>query len=361
MEGLSGEAGEFRVKVRKKARLVDEDKCIACGQCAEKCPVKVPDRFNMGLNLRKAIYKHFAQGIPSVYTIDKENCIRIQKGAGKKKKPCGLCEKVCPAAAVNFDQKDEHLEIDAGAIILAIGYDLFDPSGLSHYGYGRIKNVVVGLEYERLMSASGPTGGHVERPSDGRLAKRVGFIQCVGSRDLRNNEYCSGFCCMHSIKEAIMTREHDAQSEVYIFYNDLRAMGKGFHEYRKRGEDQCGIKYIKARVGEITQDEEENPIVWYEDIKEGKVSHLTLDMAVLATASVPSEGVKELATILGFDLDEHGFIRSDITQPLLTSVPGIFVCGACQGPVDIPESVAQASGVAAFASEIMHGANVKEY
>jgi heterodisulfide reductase subunit A len=315
----------------------------------------------MGLNLRKAIYKHFAQGIPSVYTIDKENCIRIKKGAGKKKKPCGLCEKVCPADAVNFNQEDELVEIDAGAIILATGYDLFDPSGLSNYGYGRIKNVVVSLECERLMSASGPTGGHLERPSDGRLAKRVGFIQCVGSRDLRNRDYCSGFCCMHSIKEAILTREHDAESEVYIFYNDLRAMGKGFHEYRKRGENQYGIKYIKARVGEITQDEEENPIVWYEDIKEGKVKHLTLDMAVLATASVPSEGGKELTTVLGVDLDEHGFVRSEMIHPLSTSVPGIFLCGACQGPIDIPESVTQASGAAAFAAEIMQAANVKEY
>jgi len=361
VEGLSGGVGEFRVKVRKKARLVDEDKCIACGQCAEKCPAKVPDQFNMGLGLRKAIYKHFAQGIPSVYTIDKENCIRIKKGAGKKKKPCGLCEKVCPADAVNFDQEDEYIEIDVGAIVLATGYDLFDPSGLSHYGYGKIENVVVSLEYERLMSASGPTGGHLDRPSDGKLAKRVGFVQCVGSRDLRNNDYCSGFCCMHSIKEAILTREHDAESEVYIFYNDLRAMGKGFHQYRKRGEEQYGIKYIKARVGEITQDEEGNPIVWYEDVEEGKVKHLALDIVVLATASVPSEGVGELTTVLGVDLEGHGFIRSDMTHPSLTSVPGIFVCGACHGPIDIPESVAQASGAAAVAAEIMLAANVKEH
>lgn len=321
----------------------------------------MPDEFNVGLGLRKAIYKHFAQGIPSVYTIDKENCIRIKKGAGKKKKPCGLCEKVCPAEAVNFDQRDEFIEIDAGAVILATGYDLFDPSGLTQYGYGKIDNVVVSLQYERLMSASGPTGGHIDRPSDGRLAKKVAFIQCVGSRDLKNNSYCSGFCCMHSIKEAILTKEHDTESEVYIFYNDLRVMGKGFHQYRIRGEEQYGIKYVRGRVGEITEDGEGNPIVWYEDTKERKVDRLTVDMAVLATASVPSEGIGKLTRVLGIDLDESGFIKTAPTCPLLTSVPGIFVCGACQGPIDIPESVAQASGVAAVAAEIMPAANVKEH
>jgi len=345
--------GDFRVKIRKKSRLIDESKCIACGQCAEKCPKKVPDEFNMKLGKRKAIYRHFAQGIPSVYTIDKENCIRIKKGAGKKKKPCGLCEDVCPAGAVDFDQSDECIEIQVGAIILATGYDLFNPSGLSQYGYGKIDNVVLSLEYERLMSASGPTHGHINRPSDGKLAKKIGFIQCVGSRDLRNKSYCSNFCCMHSIKEAILTKEHDTEAEVYIFYNDLRAMGKGFHQYRIRGERQYGIQYIRSRVGEITQDQERNPIIWYEDTKESKVKNLMVDIAVLATASVSSTGIENLANILGVDLDGDGFIRTDPTHPLMTSVPGIFTCGSCQGPMDIPESVAQASGVASAAAEVV--------
>ncbi|MBI4772752.1 MAG: CoB--CoM heterodisulfide reductase iron-sulfur subunit A family protein [Deltaproteobacteria bacterium] len=410
------------MRVRRKARYVDESKCTGCGTCAEKCPTPVLDAYNMNLAHRRAIYKYFAQGIPSVFTIDTEHCRQFQ---GKK---CGVCAKVCQAKAVDFEQSDRILELKVGAVIAATGYDLFDAGRIPEYGYGRFPNVVTAIEFERLLSASGPTSGHVVRPSDlqaeeacrsldkqivklaesldsfekkyemssenffdrladGKLetqddvvrwselhkehqdlviardalkhkvehshANKLAFIQCVGSRDFRFNAYCSGWCCMHSIKEAIIAKEHNSDTQSYIFGMDIRAVGKGFEEYKIRGGKDSEITYVRGRVAEITESEDHQPVVWYEDTRERKVKNLPVDLVILAAGCEPSKGTKELAEMLGIELDAYGFIKSDSTHPVDTSVPGVFTCGCAQSPIDIPESVAQASSAAARAAEVV--------
>jgi len=416
--------GNFKVKVRKKARYVNEDLCTGCGSCAEKCPTMTVDVYNAGLGNRKAIYKYFPQGIPSVYTIDAEACRQL--GQGKK---CGVCAKVCQANAIDYEQKDREVELEVGAIVVAVGYDVFDPSVIPEYGYDHLPNVVTALEFERLLSASGPTAGHLDRPSDLALeieveslekdqkklsrqvkqleekhgkssaevlaqvksgaaaddkdlsgwasaaeklsdvearleplkkkvaaahsAKKLAFIQCVGSRDFRFNKFCSSYCCMHSVKEAMIANEHDNEVNSSIFCMDLRAVGRGFEEYKLRGGKQSNIRYVRGRVAEITEDEAHNPVVWYESTTSRQVLHEAFDMVVLATACVPTAGAAKLAELLGVELDGNGFVRTDPLAPLNTSRDGIFVCGCAQGPMDIPESVAQASSAAACAAEVV--------
>jgi heterodisulfide reductase subunit A-like polyferredoxin len=379
--------GAFKVKVHKKARYVDSSRCTACGACAEKCPTKVPNEFNFGFDQRKAIYKDYPQGIPSVYTIDPAHCKVLQGGK------CGVCAKVCQAKAIDYEQKDSDVDLEVAAVIVSTGYELFDATKIPDYGYGRLPNVICSLEMERLLSAGGPTKGHLTRPSaihaEERLkempklikkaekaedpqaltglqkeqqwledhvhkyhtAKKLGFIQCVGSRDFRFHKYCSSYCCMHSIKEAIIAKEHERETEPYIFYMDLRTVGKGFEEYKLRGAAVSGIKYIRGRVAEILQDEELNPVVYYEDTEQRKVVSMTLDMVILASACSASRGIVNLASLLGVELDENNFVKTHPNRPLDTSVPGIFTCGCAQGPLDIPESVAQASSAAARAAE----------
>jgi len=368
---------------------VDQTKCTACGACAQKCPTKVPNEFNFGFDERRAIYKDYAQGIPSVYTIDPEHCKVMQGGK------CGVCAKVCQAKAVDYEQKDTDIELNVASVIVSTGYELFDATRISEYGYGRLPNVISALEMERLLSAGGPTKGHLTRPStirgEARLkeipklikkaekaenqdevnrlneelkrleehvhkyhtAKKLGFIQCVGSRDFRFHKYCSSFCCMHSIKEAIIAKEHERETESYIFYMDLRTVGKGFEEYKVRGAKVSGLKYIRGRVAEIHQDEDFNPMVVYEDTEQRRVVSMTLDMVILATACAAPSGVTKMAQLLGLELEENNFVRTHPNRPLDTSVPGIFTCGCAQGPLDIPESVAQASSAAARAAEVV--------
>jgi len=365
VEKVEGEIGDFRVTVRKKARYVDESKCTGCGACAEKCPTGGPDAYNMGHAQSKAIYRYFAQGIPSTYTIDASRCRSFQPG-----KKCGVCAKVCQAGAIDYKQKDQVLEIAAGSIIVATGYDLFDAHRIPEYGYGRLPNVITALEFERFVPASGPTHGHVYRLSDLAAlpkkekdrhaaleklesAHRLAFIQCVGSRDIRFNAYCSGFCCMHSIKEAIIACEHDQKADVSIFGMDIRAVGKGFDEYRERGARESGIHYIRSRVAEVTETADHSPVIWYEDTKTQRVEQMPVDLVILATACQPSEGSRQLAETLGLDINEYGFIATRPNQPLDTSRPGVFVCGCSQNPMDIPESVAQASSAAARAAQVV--------
>ncbi|MDM8551483.1 FAD-dependent oxidoreductase [Desulfobacterales bacterium HSG2] len=423
VEKVDGESGDFRITIRKKARYVDEEKCTGCGECAEKCPTVISDDYNMGLGEAKAIYRYFAQGIPSAYTIDANHCRQFHP-----KKKCGVCAKKCQAKAIDYDQQDQMIEVGAGAIIAATGYDLFDAQKTPQYGYGRIPNVITALELERLLSASGPTEGHLYRPSDlalqkdlseqekrskkllktlgrhekkfgqtsdefyplyesGELqgkdydkwaqqlkehreltqeiegkrekadkiaaAKRLAFIQCVGSRDIRFNRHCSSFCCMHSIKEAIIAREHDSEVEVSVFGMDIRAVGKGFEEYRNRGARKSGIRYIRSRVAEITENGDATPVVWYEDTLTREVRQVPADLVILATACEPASGVKQLAEILGIELNNFGFFKTGGSQPIDTTRPGVFTCGCAQGPMDIPESVAQASSAAARAAQIL--------
>ncbi len=422
VEKVEGQAGDFKVTVRKKARYVEESKCTGCGTCSEKCPTIVSDAFNEGLGTRTAVYAYFAQGIPSTRTIDPDHCRQLN---GKK---CGICQKVCQADAINFDQQDQILELDVGAVIIAAGYDVFDPSLIPEYRYQEIPNVVTAIELERLLSASGPTGGHLDRPSDlavkaeietlekkikkssrvvGKFeekhgqssqefyekykageykdeddrkkwadkyeahltilellealkkkaetfgpAKRLAFIQCVGSRDFRFYSFCSGYCCMHSIKEAIIANEHEPETTSTIFGMDIRAVGKGFEEYKIRGENNSRITYVRGRVAEITEGSAHNPIVTYEDTRERKVKSQDFDMVILATACAPSKGIIELSKILGIELDNYGFVKTSFLAPVDTTVPGIFVCGCAESPMDVPESVAQASSAAERAAEI---------
>ena len=423
VENVQGEAGDFKITVRKKARFVEENKCTGCGACSEKCPTQVFDAFNEGLGTRTAVYAYFAQGIPSTRTIDPEHCRQLN---GKK---CGICAKVCQAEAINFDQKDRILELNVGAIIMAVGYDVFDPSLIPEYRYREIPNIVTAMEFERLLSASGPTGGHLDRPSDLAVraeieplekkiktssrvlekfekkynqssqefyaqytsgefkeeddrkkwgdkysdhlamadalealkekaktfgtAKRLAFIQCVGSRDFRFYPFCSGYCCMHSIKEAIIANEHEPETESTIFGMDIRAVGKGFEEYKIRGGNTSGITYVRGRVAEIREDPEHNPVVIYEDTRERKVNSQDFDMVILATACAPTKGIVELSKILGIAMDNHGFVKTSPLSPVDTAVPGIFVCGCAGAPMDVPESVAQASSAAERAAEIV--------
>ena len=381
--------GDFRVKVHRKSRFVDASKCTACGACAEKCPTRVPNEFNFGLDERKAIYKDYAQGIPSQFTIDPDHCRVLQ---GQK---CGVCAKVCQAKAIDYEMKDSDVELNVAAVIISTGYELFDATQIPEYGYGKLPNVISSLEMERLLSAGGPTRGHLTRPSaihaeirtkevaklikkaekaedaakaaelqkelekleqhaaKYHTAKKLGFIQCVGSRDFRFHKYCSSYCCMHSIKEAIIAREHESETQSYIFYMDLRTVGKGFEEYKVRGANVSGLKYIRGRVAEVTQDEELNPVIYYEDTEQRMVQSLTLDMVILANACSAPRGIVDLANLLGVELEENNFVKTHPNRPLDTSVPGIFSCGCAQGPLDIPESVAQASSAAARAAEVV--------
>ncbi len=345
VKNVTGQKGDFSVKLRKYARFVKEEECVNCGDCAVKCPVKVPDEFDMGLRRREAIYPYYLQGVPAVMTIDRDNCLYLTRGV------CRICEKFCAKEAIDFEQKDTDVRLHVGAIILATGFDPYDPSGIPQYGYKRYRNVIISLEYERLICASGPTGGHLLRLSDNKPAEKIAFVQCVGSRDFKNNPYCSSVCCMHATKEAMLAYEHDPKVKSYIFYMDLRAAGKGFQEYVARGEQEYNISYIRGRVAKITEDHDENPIVWYEETQSSKTKEMTADLAVLATSLMPRRGVEELAKVLGVELDEYSFFKTDPFNPLDTTRPGIFVCGCCREPTDIPESVAQASGAAERAAE----------
>ena len=343
VERVEGSAGSFRVQLREKTRYVHTDRCNGCGSCAEACPIEVPNYFDVEMASYKAIHVPMSQSVPLKYTIDMDACIRCFKCV----EACGKLE------AIDFSLEDRLVWEDFSAIIVAIGFDPFDPTVVSQYGYGRYRNVITALEYERLICASGPTGGHLQRMSDREPAKRLGFIQCVGSRDMRHNQFCSSVCCMYATKEAILANEHDREVRSTIFYVDFRAAGKGFQEYASRAEREYNATYIRARVAEITQDDRECPIIWYEDPLSGEAGSETVDLAVLAVSLVPKRGAKELAARLGIELDEYDFIKTDPFTPTDTSRSGIFACGYCRGPADIPESVAQASSAAARAAEVV--------
>jgi len=368
---VKGQLGDFRVKVRKKPRYVDMERCTGCGECVEKCPRRVVDEFNAGLVVpfdraqgkrkahhdgrRRAIYLPFPQAVPRVMTIDADHCLYL---ADREKGRCRLCEQVCQAGAIDWDQREEIVELEVGAIVVATGFDPFDVSALEEYGFGTIPNVITGLQYERLVSASGPTRGELLRPSDGRHPRTVAFIQCVGSRDVNYNAYCSSVCCMFATKEAILANEHDPEVRSYIFYTDLRAGGKRFQEYIARAREEHRVTYIRGRPGVIGQNPDTgNPIVRYEDTTAQQVREMEVDLVVLCQALVPRRGQREMAEVLGIELDEHGFVRipDRLSRPVDTTVPGIFACGYCQSPQDIPDSVAQASGAAARVAELLRG------
>ncbi len=346
---LEGEAGDFIATVRRHPRYVDESKCTACGDCLVKCPYKADDAFNLGLEKRKAIYVYFPQGVPSCATIDRETCQYFKTGK------CRVCEKVCKREAVNFEDAEKEIKLSVGAVIVATGFEPYPAEKVSQFGFGRYPNVITSMQFERMSNATGPTSGKLLRPSDGEHVRKIAFLQCVGSRDARHERFCSAVCCMHSTKEAMVAREHDAHVESYIFYTDMRAAGKGFQEYVERAQKEYGVKYVRARAAEITQDEKKNPVVWYENTDERRVDSMVVDLSVLATGLVPSAGTKALAEALGIGLDEYGFFSTNPYSPVETSRQGVLVCGYAEAPLDIPESVAQASGAAGKAAELILG------
>jgi heterodisulfide reductase subunit A len=347
VQNVSGEAGSFKVQVLKKSRYVDENICTGCGRCSEKCPKKVPNEFEMGLAMRKAIYRPFLQAVPPTHTIDRENCIYFDTGK------CKACEKFCDAGAVDFEMEDELLEIEVGAIIVATGYEMWDPSEAPEYGYRKYPNVYTSLEYERMSNAAGPTSGHIQRRSDEKEPKTMAFIQCVGARNIQlNHPYCCSVCCMYATKEGMLVKEHGDIS-CTIFYKDLRAFGKGFYEYVERAKNDYGVEYINSDATVEAETDSGNLIVAY-DI-EGKRATKEFDMVVLSTCLTPRKDASQLAETLGIDVDQYDFFEpvDRILRPVDTKVGGIFVAGYCQSPVDIPEAVAQGSGAAARVAEIL--------
>ncbi|MFX0090535.1 MAG: FAD-dependent oxidoreductase [Candidatus Hodarchaeota archaeon] len=353
-QSLTGTAGYFKLKYIKKARYVDESKCTGCGICETKCPVWVRDYFNEGLTKkdkrgreragRKNISIPFPQAVPKVAYIYPETCRYIQNGK------CGVCAKVCGPQAVDYTQKDQELEIDIGAVIVATGFDPFDCQKIETLHFGEFPNVITTLQFERLLNASGPTGGEVVRPSDEKHPRKIAFLQCIGSRNPSIGKgYCSTVCCMLAVKEAIMVKEHDPNVEPYIFYMDLRAFGKGFEEFYQRAINEFGIKFIKSRVTEIEENpQNHNLLIRYENFS-GEPGLITeeMDMVVLSTSLDPVPHSDFLKDVLYLELDEFGFIKTDPMRPMETNINGVYVCGVACGPKNIPDTVAQASGAAA--------------
>jgi heterodisulfide reductase subunit A len=355
---LEGGVGDFKVKVLEHPRSVDSSKCTGCGLCSEKCPVKKPSVFQAGLGQRKAIYLAFPQAVPLIATIDREACLWFTKGV------CKTCEKVCPAKAVDYEQKENVVELNVSSVIAATGFEQYNPKDIGEYGYGRYKNVLTALEFERLVCASGPTGGVLNRPSDSKVSHNIAFIQCVGSRTQTTGyPYCSASCCMYATKEAVLIKEHEPSSHVTIFYMDLRTFGKGFQGFVDRAQNHWGVKYIRGRPGEIREDPTTKDLtILYENTEIGKVEQMKVDLVVLCTAAIPHRDNRKLGGVLGVKLDEFGFFEDKdmLSAPVESSKPGIYVCGSCHGPRDIPESVAEASATAAKAAEDAARAEVKQ-
>ncbi len=337
---IKGEAGHFQVTLTLHPRYVDMDLCTGCGACADVCPVILPNEWDLNLKPRKCIHILFAQSIPLRSTIDMDHCIK-----------CQLCVQACEKDAINLEDTEKEKRIRVGAIVVATGLDPFDASQRPALGYGRIENVFMNIDFERIVCASGPTEGKLIRP-DGTPIKRVAFIQCVGSRDHRFNRYCSGYCCMASIKEAMLIKETDPDAEVTIFFNDIRAAGKGFEELYLRAQER-GIQFVKGLPAKVEEDPEtHNPILWFEEMGEGTLkTRMEFDFVILAAGVEPDQNLGQLSETLKVERDKHGFLkeRHPTWGAIETTVPGIFMAGGTQGPKDIPESVAQASGAAARA------------
>jgi len=344
IELVSGYIGNFKVGIRKKATYVDWDACTGCGLCTEKCPAKKSfDGFNEGLDTTTAINIPFPQAIPRKARIDPKYCWYLTK------EKCKICQKICPVDAIRFEMKDETVVEEVGAIIVATGFDLVDYSVYGEYGGGHYPDVITGLQFERLLSASGPHGGHILRPSDRKEPKNIVFIACVGSRDPSiGRPYCSGICCMYIAKQAILARDHIPECNCYVFYMDIRAPGKNYDEFVRRAQEDYGVQYIRGRVGKIYP-QGEHLIVQGIDTLVGIQVEVEADLVVLATGVGASAGAKALAEKLRISYDEYGFYMESHPKlrPVETNTAGVFLAGVCQGPKDIPASVAQGSAAAA--------------
>jgi len=348
VEAVKGFVGNFHATIRKKARYVKEDVCTGCGLCTEKCPQKkVPNEFNLGLDTRRAVYIPFAQAVPKVATIDADYCMMLKSGK------CGVCSKVCTAGAIDYHQKDELIEQDYGAIVVATGYNPIKLDKFDEFAYSQSPDVVSSLEFERLMNAAGPTGGVLLRPSDHTHPKTLVFVQCVGSRcdsEEKGKPYCSKICCMYTAKHAMLCREKYPDTEVYVFYIDVRTPGKNFDEFYRRAVEEYGVHYIKGMVGKVVP-ENGKLKVQASDLLDNRQLHIDADMVVLAAAIEPDESARPLATMLTASMDTNNFFTEahPKLRPVESPTAGIFLSGACQGPKDIPETVAQAGAAASKA------------
>ncbi len=344
---VDGYVGDFKVKIRKNPRYVIAENCTGCGECKDACPIEYPNYADMYLGVRKAISVPYGQAVPLIYTINKDYCIE-----------CYKCVDACGAReAINFDQKPEEIDVNVGAIILSIGYDMFNPEDMKWTGYSKFDNVFTALEFERLILAAGPTGGKVIRASDGQKPHSIAFIQCVGSRDINRYEYCSSFCCMYTLKHSVMLKEKYKDAiDVYVFFNDMRSNFKGYEEFYNRAQ-KAGVKFIRTKLEnrQITQDQQTKNLTVSGFTEEGKPVSAQVEMVVLANAAIPAATAPELSKILGVQLNKDGFFVEcqPKIRPTDTDVPGIFLAGACQGLKDIPYSVAQGSAAAAQVAAVL--------
>jgi len=352
LESLTGEAGNFRALLKAHPRYIDIEKCTGCGVCRQTCPVKAVNEFNLGLDLRRATYIRYPQAVPLAYSIDRDVCIG-----------CGLCEKVCLAKAVNYGDVEKERELAVGAVILAPGFTPFDPSRLPGYGYCESPNIVSSMEFERILSATGPYRGHIMRPFDRREPTKIAWLQCVGSRDAKTNPYCSSVCCMYAIKQAVIAKEHckEYTLDTTIFFMDMRTHGKDFEKYYWRAEQESGVRFIRSRIHSLEPDPETGDIRIRYLSEDGAIQVEEFHMVVLSSGLEVSSGSMKLAEKLGVDLrPETRFAWSSPFAPVAASRPGIFVCGAFQGPKDIPQSVMEASAAAAAAGELLASARGTE-
>jgi len=355
VEAISGYVGNFKVTVRRKARYIDEVECNACGDCVQVCPVVVPDEFQQGFSSRKAIYMPFPQAVPSSYIVDMDNCL------GNNPVTCGKCLDVCEKKCIDLNMQDELVEIDVGVIITATGMDIYDPTALDEYGYTRFENVITTMEFERLICGGGPTEGKLVRPSDLQVPKRIGFIQCVGSRtENRGNPYCSNVCCMNTIKDSLLIHEHYSDTEVYVFYMDIRAYGKGFEDLYRRSKE-VGVRYIRGLPGEVIEDSvTKNLKVRVENTTTSRVEEHELDMLVLSVGLKPSDNLKHLTKIINISQTADGFVMEahPKLRPVDAPTPGIFFAGSVEAPKDIKDSVTQAGAAVARSSILLNAGTV---
>jgi heterodisulfide reductase subunit A len=347
--GLEGEAGDFRATIRSKPRYVDSRTCIGCGLCARACPTSAPNEFDMGLGDRKAIYVPFAQATPLVYTIDDTICLNLKDG--EYREVCGKCLEACPKKAIDFEMSEERLELDVAAVIVATGFDEMNPGVLKNLGYGTCPDVLTGMEFERMLNAAGPTGGKVIRRSDGKVPESVALVQCVGSRDERHHPYCSRVCCVYSVKQCIVAKEHAPEiKDFHYFYRDMRAYGRGFEEFYLRGRDETGVNFIKSSPASITE-KDGRLRIRYEDPDKASPREVTADLAILSCAMIAPAGTGELARALSIETDRDAFFKlaDPLADPVSSTRPGVYLCGCASGPKDIPDSVAQAAAAGARA------------
>ena len=356
VESISGYIGSFHVKVRKKAKYVVEDECTACNECVEVCPVIVPDEYQEGLSTRKAVYIPFPQAVPSAYLIDMDNCLGVNPIA------CGKCAEKCDKKCIDYDMKDEIIEFDTGVVIVATGMDVYDPRPLDEYGYTRFENVITSMEFERFMSAGGPSDGHFIRPTDRKRPKTVGFIQCVGSRcEKCGQPYCSNICCMNTIKDTLLLKDHYPDIKAKVFYIDIRAFGKGFEDLFNRSKE-AGVTYIRGIPGDITEDSKtRNLKMLVEDTTANRIEEHEFDMVVLSVGVTPRFDMPEVQQLLTLSKTSDGFFMEahPKLKPVEALTSGVYLAGCAEAPKDVKDSVTQASAAAARAETILSAGKVK--